>query len=157
MRLIATTVAAFVILAPALPAAAMTCETEIPAAQSFLDKLRPGPNTTAAQRHLDAARRATSADACVAELRQVDKYARRSQAADRRAAAPRDESQAADQRAAAPRDASQAADQRAVAPREEGHGTRRSAARVQCADFLHQARPGGSDYHGPPVPGCPAR
>jgi peptidoglycan hydrolase-like protein with peptidoglycan-binding domain len=25
---------------------------------------------------------------------------------------------------------------------------------VQCADFLHQGRPGGSDYNGPPVPGC---
>jgi peptidoglycan hydrolase-like protein with peptidoglycan-binding domain len=25
---------------------------------------------------------------------------------------------------------------------------------VQCADFLHQDRPGGSDYHGPPVRGC---
>ena len=25
---------------------------------------------------------------------------------------------------------------------------------VQCADVLHQDRPGGSDYHGPPVPGC---
>jgi peptidoglycan hydrolase-like protein with peptidoglycan-binding domain len=25
---------------------------------------------------------------------------------------------------------------------------------VQCADFLHQNRPGGSDYNGPPVPGC---
>jgi len=25
---------------------------------------------------------------------------------------------------------------------------------VQCADFLHQSRPGGSDYHGPPVAGC---
>jgi peptidoglycan hydrolase-like protein with peptidoglycan-binding domain len=25
---------------------------------------------------------------------------------------------------------------------------------VQCADFLHQGRPGGSDYHGRPVPGC---
>jgi peptidoglycan hydrolase-like protein with peptidoglycan-binding domain len=25
---------------------------------------------------------------------------------------------------------------------------------VQCADFLHQSRPGGSDYSGPPVPGC---
>jgi peptidoglycan hydrolase-like protein with peptidoglycan-binding domain len=25
---------------------------------------------------------------------------------------------------------------------------------VQCADVLHQARPGGSDYNGPPVPGC---
>ena len=26
---------------------------------------------------------------------------------------------------------------------------------VECADFLHQSRPGGSNYQGPPVPGCP--
>lgn len=26
-----------------------------------------------------------------------------------------------------------------------------------CADFMHQARPGGSDYLGPPVAGCPPR
>ena len=26
---------------------------------------------------------------------------------------------------------------------------------TKCADWLHQGRPGGSDYHGPPVPGCP--
>jgi len=26
---------------------------------------------------------------------------------------------------------------------------------VQCADAFHQNRPGGSDYSGPPVPGCP--
>ena len=26
---------------------------------------------------------------------------------------------------------------------------------AQCADFFHQDRPGGSDYKGPPVPGCP--
>jgi hypothetical protein len=26
---------------------------------------------------------------------------------------------------------------------------------VQCADALHQDRPGGSDYRGPPVVGCP--
>jgi hypothetical protein len=25
---------------------------------------------------------------------------------------------------------------------------------VRCADLLHQNRPGGSDYNGPPVPGC---
>jgi predicted small secreted protein len=25
-----------------------------------------------------------------------------------------------------------------------------------CADALHQNRPGGSDYHGPPVAGCPS-
>ena len=28
---------------------------------------------------------------------------------------------------------------------------------VQCADFFHQGRPGGTDYKGPPVPGCPQR
>jgi hypothetical protein len=28
---------------------------------------------------------------------------------------------------------------------------------TQCADWMHQGRPGGSDYHGPPVPGCPRR
>jgi Flp pilus assembly protein TadD len=28
---------------------------------------------------------------------------------------------------------------------------------TQCADWMHQSRPGGSDYHGPPVPGCPQR
>ena len=32
---------------------------------------------------------------------------------------------------------------------------RRIAVRhVRCADWLHQSRPGGSDYHGPPVAGC---
>jgi hypothetical protein len=25
---------------------------------------------------------------------------------------------------------------------------------VRCANFFHQDRPGGSDYRGPPVPGC---
>ena len=25
---------------------------------------------------------------------------------------------------------------------------------VKCADWLHQGRPGGTDYNGPPVPGC---
>jgi hypothetical protein len=28
------------------------------------------------------------------------------------------------------------------------------ARHVRCADWLHQNRPGGSDYHGPPVKGC---
>ncbi len=31
------------------------------------------------------------------------------------------------------------------------------AAQVQCADWAHQSRPGGSNYSGPPVPGCPQR
>ncbi len=34
------------------------------------------------------------------------------------------------------------------------HLRRSAVRRVRCADWLHQNRPGGSDYHGPPVPGC---
>jgi hypothetical protein len=30
-----------------------------------------------------------------------------------------------------------------------------SAPPVRCADALHQDRPGGTDYRGPPVVGCP--
>jgi len=29
------------------------------------------------------------------------------------------------------------------------------AAGIRCADPLHQGLPGGTDYRGPPVPGCP--
>ncbi len=128
MRGLAATFAALIAFTPAVPAATLDCETEVPAAQTFLEKLRPGPNTAAAQRHLDAAKAAPSAEACAAELRQVDIYVRRSQAAD----------------------------QHAAPPTGAGQANRPSTARVQCADFFHQSRPGGSDYHGPPVPGCPA-
>ena len=93
---------------------------QIPDAQRFVDGLRPGPNTREAQRHLDAAKSATSDQQCVAELGQVDKYARLSSAADKRMA-----------------------------------GERHTQRRVRCADALHQNRPGGSDYKGPPVTGCP--
>jgi hypothetical protein len=56
-------------------------------AESFVQKLNPGPNTRAAQHHLAAAKAAKSEKKCSAELRQVDKYAKRSVAADKRAAA----------------------------------------------------------------------
>ena len=36
-----------------------------------------------------------------------------------------------------------------------GYGA--TVAPVQCADPLHQDRPGGTDYYGPPVPQCPPR
>ena len=36
-----------------------------------------------------------------------------------------------------------------------GYGT--TLPPVQCADPLHQDRPGGTDYYGPPVPECPPR
>ncbi len=121
MRALIGTIAAFVFLAPAAAQAAIPC-SDIPKAQHFIDNLRPGPNTRAAHRHLDAAKRATSESHCSAELSEVDKYARRSAAADKRLAA--------------------------------SAGKRQAPAR-QCADALHQNRPGGSDYRGPPVAGCP--
>jgi hypothetical protein len=85
VRALTITFAAFTFLAPALPAAAMTC-ADIPAAQGFVDKLHPGPNTTAAQKHLNAAKAAGSEAQCVGELKQVNKYAQRSAAADKRKA-----------------------------------------------------------------------
>lgn len=123
MRLLAVAFAAitFLALGMSVAVAAISC-SDIPDAERFIGTLRPGPNTTAAQHHLDAAKHATSDKQCVAELRQVDKYARRSYAADQRATG------------AAPRSA---------------------APHPKCADFFHQDRPGGSDYHGPPVAGCP--
>ena len=75
---------ALLLLSPGLAAAAAIPCSDIPKAQRFLDGLRPGPNTRAAQRHLDAAKRAKSEHQCSAELRKVDYYARRSAAADKR-------------------------------------------------------------------------
>jgi hypothetical protein len=77
--------AAIAVLAHAAAAAAdpIPC-SDIPTAQDFLNKLKPGPNTRAAQHHLDLARQARSATQCSAELAEVDKYARRSAAADKR-------------------------------------------------------------------------
>ena len=117
MRIILAAVG-FLLFGSGLAQAQIAC-SQIPKAQAYLDKLRPGPNTSAAQRHLDAAKAAASDQQCVAELRQVDKYAKRSAAADRRAAS-------------------------------------RGRHRILCADALHQDRPGGTDYHGPPVRGCPS-
>jgi hypothetical protein len=126
MRVLVVTAVTLFCLASLPAAAAISC-ADIPAAQKFVDGLRPGPNTRAAQAHLDAAKSAGSDRQCVAELKQVNKYAARSAAADKRMASG---------------------------------GTSRRARpmrTVQCADSLHQDRPGGSDYHGPPVPGCPRR
>ncbi len=123
-------------VAPATASAKLLPCSEIPAAQRFVDGLKPGPNTRAAQQHLDAAKRAHSDQECDKELRQVDKYARRSAAADKRAAGRAEAPQAATAKPAP-----------AAAP----------ARPVQCADWMHQDRPGGTDYHGPPVPGCPSR
>jgi hypothetical protein len=72
--------------------------SDIPLAQRYLDGLKPGPNTRAAQQHLDAAKRAHSEAECDKELRQVDLYARRSSAADKKAAPKRQTGAAADKR-----------------------------------------------------------
>lgn len=122
MRVLVATAAAFLSLASLPATAAISC-ADIPAAQKFVDGLKPGPNTKAAQTHLNAAKSAASDSQCIAELNQVNKYAARSAVADKRAASR----------------------------------GRRPARRVQCADSLHQSRPGGTDYHGPPVAGCPRR
>jgi hypothetical protein len=120
MRALLVGLALTALTLPAAAAERFEC-SQIPHAQSFINGLKPGPNTRAAQQHLDAAKRARSDQQCIAELKKVDYYARRSAAADQRA------------------------------------GATRGAPHVQCADALHQNRPGGSDYKGPPVAGCPRR
>lgn len=128
MRVLPVGLAAVLLFAgPALAQAAtsqIAC-SQIPDAQHFVDGLKPGPNTTAAQQHLDAAQTASQAGddrKCVSELSRVNYYARRSAAADKRTASA------------------------------TSHVHHR---RVLCADAMHQNRPGGSDYHGPAVAGCP--
>jgi hypothetical protein len=130
MRVISATIAAaFLLATPTLAhaqgaALRITC-SQIPDAQRFVEGLRPGPNTRAAQEHLDAAKQAANAGndrQCVSELTRVNDYATRSANADKRAA---------------------------------GHSSNRR--HVQCADAMHQNRPGGTDYKGPPVAGCPKR
>lgn len=134
MRVISATIAAaFLFAAPSLAQAAtshITC-SQIPDAQRFVGSLQPGPNTSAAQQHLDSAKRAADAGDdrhCVAELGQVNTYASRSAAADKRASTHHT----------------------------SAHTTIYHR-HVQCADALHQNRPGGTDYHGPAVPGCTRR
>ena len=86
---LSTTAFLFAACAVAAPVSAqkngISC-SEIPQAEAFVNKLQPGPNTSAAQRHLEAAKHASSDKQCVAELGQVDHYARISAAADKRQA-----------------------------------------------------------------------
>jgi hypothetical protein len=84
MRVLVVGLAAATVLMAAFPVSATSCREEVREAQRFVNTLRPGPNTRAAQRHLTAAKQARSARQCGAELRQVNTYAERSAAADRR-------------------------------------------------------------------------
>ena len=124
---------------PAFAADKIEC-SQIPHAQSFIDGLKPGPNTKAAQLHLDAAKNAKSDKECVTELGKVNYYAKRSAAADARAAKGAAKS-------VAPKSAKPAKTKVKTAKAKSSGGTK-------CADTLHQDRPGGSDYTGKPVPGC---
>jgi hypothetical protein len=139
MRAVLALAAAVLFATPALAADKIEC-SQIPHAQSFIDGLKPGPNTKAAQRHLDAAKNAKSDKDCVTELGKVNYYAKRSAAADARlAGAP----------------ATQAAPN-GTKPKKAKVKTAKakSGGAVQCADTLHQDRPGGSDYKGKPAAGC---
>lgn len=135
MRIIFATAVLMLAAAPAMAATQIQC-SQIPHAQSFVDGLKPGPNTKAAQLHLDAAKKAKSDKACVSELGKVNYYAKRSADADKRAAS---------HTATKPAKAKKAPVKAAKAKRPRT---------VQCADVLHQSRPGGTDYKGPPVPSC---
>lgn len=84
MRTLVLPAALLTFLLPSLADAATIPCSDLPMAERFVEKLRPGPNTRAAERHLEAAKAATSDARCSAELRQVDRYARRSVAADKR-------------------------------------------------------------------------
>ena len=84
MRALVLPAALLTLLLPSLAwAAAIPC-SDLPMAENFVQKLRPGPNTRAAEQHLEAAKAAASNAQCSAELRQVDRYAKRSVAADKR-------------------------------------------------------------------------
>jgi hypothetical protein len=86
MRVLRLVALAAVLLLPGIAFAAISCD-DLPKAEHYVkENLRPGPNTRLAERHLDAARHARSPRRCSAELEKVDYYAKRSVAADRRAA-----------------------------------------------------------------------
>ena len=132
---------ASLIAIPVFAADKIEC-SQIPHAQAFIDGLKPGPNTKAAQAHLDAAKNAKSDQECVTELGKVNYYAKRSAAADARIAGAASEPAAG--KAAKPK----------APPKAVKVVKAKPARAVPCADPLHQDRPGGNDYRGPPVPGC---
>ncbi len=151
MRQVILPIAVLVLLAPATAVGAsggVDC-TQIPEAQRFVDKLQPGPNRRAAQRYLEAARHARSERQCVADLRRVDHYARRSAQADKRLGAETRTAEAPPEPGPPPTAAADPSPQ----PQQAAPVRHRIAFR-RCADWLHQDRPGGSDYRGPPRETC---
>jgi hypothetical protein len=164
MRAVLAGLFALLFAVPALAAGQITC-SQIPAAQRFVAGLKPGPNTREAQRHLDAARKAKSDKECVTELGRVNYYAKRAAAADKRlentarsgkakAAKSKPTAHQPSAAGAAPRKTAATPKSAAVPPSTAAVPRPKPALPVKCADPLHQDRPGGSDYKGPPVPGC---
>ena len=77
---------AVLLATPGVALAAIPC-SDLPKADQYIhERLHTVPNTRAAERHLEAARRARSERACSSELAQADRYAKRSLAADNAAA-----------------------------------------------------------------------
>jgi hypothetical protein len=75
------------LLAPQAAWAAPIPCSDLPQAEKFVhERLRPGPNTTEALRHLELAKQAKTERQCSDELAAVDVFARRSLAADKAAA-----------------------------------------------------------------------
>lgn len=86
MRIVVILMLGVLLAAPGAARAAIRC-SDLPKAERFVhERLKPGPNTRLAERHLAAAQNAHSSRGCAAELRRVDYYAKRSIAADRRTA-----------------------------------------------------------------------
>lgn len=75
-------IAALLAAGPALAAPHISC-SEIPKAEAFLHKLKPGPNTRAAWKHLELAKHAKSDHDCVMQLGAVNYFAKKSLAADK--------------------------------------------------------------------------
>jgi hypothetical protein len=70
--------------APAFAAGQITC-SQLPHAEAFMHKLKAGPNTNEARRHLDMAKAAKSDQECVNELGAANYYAKKSMSADKAA------------------------------------------------------------------------
>jgi hypothetical protein len=82
-------VLAALVLAPAAAGAAGIPCSDLPQAEKYVhEKLKPGPNTSEAERHLELARKAKTERECSDELAAVDAFARRSLAADHAAEQP---------------------------------------------------------------------
>ena len=86
MRIASFAVLIAALAAPGIAGAAGIPCSDLPKAEKFVhDRLKPGPNTTEAEHHLELARQAKTERECSDELAAVDAYARRSLAADKAA------------------------------------------------------------------------